>query len=323
MRIIFMGTPEFSVPCLQSLLDAPDIDIVGVVTQPDKPSGRGQKLTPPPVKVLADQHGIPVQQPKRLRKDDTVMSWMEELKPDYLVTIAFGQILPKRVLDCSTHGTVNVHASLLPDYRGPNPIQWAVLNGDRETGLTTMLSDEGVDTGAMLLKETTPISSNETTLDVAIRLANMSGPLLLKTLQAHHSGDLKPSIQNDALATQAPKLAKEDAFLDWHQPATTLHNQIRAYQPWPGAVAFLGNLRLKLLQTEVLNPSLAGDLPQKELTPGTIVSILKEGVVLATTEGYLLLKTVQPAGKKAMPAADWGRNALKVDQSERLSPSPL
>ncbi|MFM7390258.1 MAG: methionyl-tRNA formyltransferase, partial [Vampirovibrionales bacterium] len=200
-----MGTPAFAVPCLQTLLNHPDeVQVVGVITQPDRPSGRGKKLTPSPVKVLAEAHSLPVLQPERLRKDEDMMAWIEAQQADALITIAFGQILPLRVLQASRLGTINVHASLLPAYRGANPIQWSILNGDTTTGLTTMFSDEGVDTGAMLLTSTTDIYPNDTTGSLAERLSHQAGDLLMQTLRQLVAGSLEPQPQPNEGITLAP-----------------------------------------------------------------------------------------------------------------------
>jgi methionyl-tRNA formyltransferase len=313
MRVVFMGTPEFSIPCLKALLNSDDVHVVGVVTQPDRPSGRGKKLQPPPVKVLAEAHGIPLIQPTRLRKEEESMAWMEALAPDFVVTIAFGQILPTRVLNIPKHGVVNVHASLLPEYRGANPIQWAVLNGNTCTGLTTMFSDEGVDTGDMLAKWETLIEPHETTGQLAERMSEAAGSLLLETLKGIESGNVKPQKQDDALATLAPKLGKQDALVHWDTPAIQVVNRIRGLNPWPGAVAYLqGGSRVKLgLAT------MCGTLPEeteqfiKNATPGQIVAILKEGLLIQTKDGAIVLQHIQPDGKGMMNATDWARNVVK------------
>ena len=299
IRLVFLGTPGFSVPTLQALLDADDIEILGVITQPDKPSGRGQKLMPPPVKILAEEAGLTVHQPKSLRKDDAVMTWLKAQEPDFLVTIAFGQILSQDVLDIPAIGTVNVHASLLPEYRGANPIQQAIVDGKLETGLTTMLTDIGVDTGDMLLKTIVPIAEDDTALDLHEMLSQAGGSLLLETLRGLKAGTLKPQPQNHDAATHSPKAKKEDSLLDWEQSAQALHNKIRGQQPWPGASSMIIEQPLKIIESRKTQESDTG------CAPGTILGKSECGVLVQTGQGVLALKTVQPAGKKAMPAIDW------------------
>lgn len=312
LRLVFMGTPEFSVPCLEHLLQAKgEVELLGVLTQPDKPAGRGKKLTPPPVKVLAEQHGLPVFQPLRLRKDAALLDWLAQIKADYFVTIAFGQILSQPVLDAPRLGTVNVHASLLPALRGPNPIQQAILLGHEETGLTTMLTELGVDTGPMLKVAKTPILAEDTLSTLSERLSAMAGPLLLETLLQHAQGQLSPHPQDETLATHAPKLEKEAASLRMDQPALTLWRQVRAQNPWPGATVMFEGQPMKLHQ---VRPATAEDMARfpdgRAAEPGTIVGQLRQGLLIATGDGLLLVEQLQPAGKKVMPAADWARNAL-------------
>jgi methionyl-tRNA formyltransferase len=307
IRVVFMGTPAFAVPTLQALLDAEDIEILGVLTQPDKPSGRGQKLTPPPVKVLAQEHGLTVLQPEKLRKDEAAMGWLREQAPDFFITVAYGQILSQAVLDIPKYGTVNCHASLLPEYRGPNPIQWAILDGKPDTGITTMLTEKGVDTGAMLKKVILPIEADDTTESLTQKLSQAGGPLLLATLREMVAGTLTPEPQAHDKATHAPKLEKEDGYLDWNTPTLTLHNRIRALQPWPGAYTQIGDLRLKVLRARPLVGN--SEVLLKNTAPGEIASTMKgcEGLAVHTADGWLEILTVQPPGKREMAAQDWAR----------------
>lgn len=311
IRIVFLGTPMFSVPCLKDLMAADGIALLAVITQPDKPAGRGQKLTPPPVKTLADEAGVTVFQPQSLKKDTELLDWLRRERPDFLVTIAFGQILSQAVLDIPRYGTVNVHASLLPEYRGANPIQQAVLDGKTETGLTTMLTDIGVDTGDMLLKQTTPIGPDETTGELTIRLSALAGPLLIDTLRGVKGGTVIPQPQDHEKSTHAPKCRKEDARLDWALPAPTLHNRIRGFNPWPMAFGEINGERIKIVQSR---------LPETETTPqaepGTIIGVLKDRIRIATGQGAIDVLTLQPPGKKPMNAADWARGALKDNQQK-------
>lgn len=330
LRLVFMGTPEFSVPCLQHLLQCDGMQVVGVVTQPDKPAKRGQQLTPPPVKQLAQQHGLTVWQPKRLRKDEACMAWLETLQPDALITIAFGQILPLRVLQAPRLGTVNVHASLLPAYRGPNPIQWALLNGDTETWLTTMLTDEGVDTGDMLQMERLPILPQDNLGTLSQKLATLAGPLLETTLRQLAASTLTPTPQPHHQATHAPKLEKAAFTVNWNQPAQAIVNHIRALAPQPGALACLGDLRLKILEAEMGSaplPSVASEQKLNTIENGQILAIMKEGLAVKVGESEVVcIRTLQPPGKKPMPASDWARNALRTlpnPQDHRFAPPAL
>jgi methionyl-tRNA formyltransferase len=315
LKLIFMGTPEFSVPCFNHLISSPDVELLAVVTQPDKPAGRGKKITPSPIKTVALEAGIPVFTPNRLRTDEEVMLALEVLKPDYIVTIAFGQILPLRVLQIPRGGTVNVHASLLPEYRGANPIQWAVLDGKTETGLTTMLSDEGVDTGDMLLKQVIPIEADDTTGQVAEKLAGLAGDLLLRTLNGLEAQTIHPEKQNDALSTLAPKLRKEETLLDASLPALALKQRILGLTPFPNAKLEWKGTVIKLGKVSVKpQSSFLGDVGEK----GQVLTIDKSGIWVQTSQDILCIETLQPAGKSMMNAADWGRNAF-----QSLNPLPI
>ncbi len=307
LRLVFMGTPDFSVPCLNALLNAPHIDIVAVVTQPDRPAGRGKKLTPSPVKIVAETQGIPVLTPERLRKEDDIMQALEALAPDYIVTIAFGQILPPRVLETPKKGVVNVHASLLPEYRGANPIQWAVLDGKAETGLTTMFSDEGVDTGDMLLKRSLPIEADDTTGSLSDKLAQLAGDVLLETLAGLENGTITPEKQDDALATFAPKLKKEDASIDWTASAKVIKQRIQGLTPFPSAKVTFDDVVLKLGTVSVVEGTEFSDAPA-----GQVLDVNKQGICVQTGDGVLCLESLQPAGKGLMKASDWGRNKLEA-----------
>ncbi|MEB3288177.1 MAG: methionyl-tRNA formyltransferase [Vampirovibrionales bacterium] len=312
IRVIFFGTPQFSVPTLQTLLNDSRFEVLGVVSQPDRPSGRGQKLLPTPIKQCGEAVGLKVLQPTRLRKDQEVLTWLKEQAPDYFVTIAFGQILSQEVLDIPKKGTVNVHASLLPELRGANPIQQAILQGKRETGITTMLTDIGVDTGDMLLKTVLPIGENETTGQLMTRMAEAGGPLLVETLARHFAGELTPRPQAHEKATHAPKAEKTDAAINWESPADLIHRQIRSYNPAPGAYCSFEGQRIKLLEASAYHaPEHAKEILKND-RPGQICLMIKEGLVVAAGDGnYLLIQRLQPAGKKDMPSADWARNALK------------
>ena len=318
IRTIFMGTPSFSVPALQALLRDPRFEVLGVLTQPDRPSGRGQKLQPSPVKLTAEQSGIPIWQPTSLRKDTECLAWLRSAAPDVFVTIAFGQILSQEVLDIPRLGTVNVHASLLPRWRGANPIQWAIKSGDSKTGLTTMLTDIGVDTGAMLLRWETPILPEDTGESLTDRLSQAAGPLLIDTLVRLSDGSIASQPQDSLFATHAPKAKKEEAILDWHQSAAMLAQIIRAQQPWPGAVLPWSDEKqtdgrqIKIISAVALSPQLQAEQSAPlSAPPGKILGVFKTsditGVCVQTGDGILLLREVQPPGKRAMSALDWFR----------------
>ncbi|WP_322173790.1 methionyl-tRNA formyltransferase [Acutalibacter caecimuris] len=250
MRIVFMGTPDFAVPSLQSLIDRGH-QICGVFTQPDKPKGRGHKMQPPPVKELALQFGLPVFQPATLR-DSQAQDTVEELAPDVIVVVAYGKLLPPRVLGIPKWGCINVHGSLLPKYRGAAPIQWAVLNGEKTTGVTTMFMAEGMDTGDMLMKSETPVGPEETAGELFDRLKGLGAALLIETLDRLEQGGLTRIPQNHEEATQAPMLTKEMSVLNWNRPAQEVHDWIRGLNPWPCAVTALGGERVKLLGSRVI-----------------------------------------------------------------------
>lgn len=297
MRIVFMGTPEFAVPSLDALLHSPD-DVVGVVTQPDRPKGRGQELALSPVKLVAQRAQIPILQPLKM-KDPAFLEALQAWQPDLIVVAAFGRILPKIILDLPLKGCVNVHASLLPKYRGAGPIQWAVINGERETGITTMLMDEGMDTGAILLQESVPIAADDTAGSLSVKLAAVGGRLLIETLRRLKEGRLAPYPQDSSQASMAPLLKKEDGLLDWSLPAAAIANRVRGLSPWPGAYTYLGADRWIVWKAQALDRSAPAVLP------GTIVEAAKEGLLVATGSGALRMTEVQPANSRRMSVAQY------------------
>ena len=297
MRIVFMGTPEFSVPSLEALLRS-DHTVVGVVTQPDRPKGRGHELAASPIKQLAVQHRIPILQPLKM-KDPAFLDALASWKPDLIAVTAFGRILPKTILDLPPRGCVNVHASLLPKYRGAGPIQWSIIRGERETGITTMLMDEGMDTGAILLQEKVPITPDDTAGTLSSKLADVGGRLLIDTLARIHNGTVTPQPQDHRQATMAPLLKKEDGLLDWSLPALELANRVRGLSPWPGAYTYLGKDRWVIWKTAVPDRAAA------VVPPGTIVDATKEGLVVATGVGVLQIMEFQPANSRRMSAAQY------------------
>ncbi|QYR24068.1 methionyl-tRNA formyltransferase [Paenibacillus sp. sptzw28] len=302
MRIVFMGTPEFAVPSLEALLDAGH-EIVLVVTQPDRPKGRKKTLTPPPVKEAALLRGIPVEQPERLRSSDTV-SCIADLKPDLIVTAAYGQILPKAVLDAPSLGCINVHGSLLPRYRGGAPIQRAVMNGETMTGVTIMYMAEGLDTGDMISKVEVPITDEDTSGTLFEKLSLAGSELLMQTLPAIENGAVRAIPQNAADATYATNLSREDERIDWSRTARSVFNQVRGLSPMAGAFTLLGGEPFKVWGCKPVNSGgTAGTLP------GTVIKTDETGILVQTGEGALLLTVIQPAGKKAMPASEWLKGA--------------
>jgi methionyl-tRNA formyltransferase len=247
MRLVFLGTPAFAVPTLESLVAA-GYDVLSVVTQPDRPSGRGRRLAASPVKEAALRLGLPVYQPERIRRPDAV-AVLAGLRPDIMVVVGYGQILPQTVLDIPPHGIINVHASLLPEYRGAAPVQWAIANGATRTGVTTMRIDAGLDTGDMLLKAETEIGPEETALELGARLAAMGAALLIETLERIET--IAPHKQDAAQATYAPLLKKENGLIDWRQPAQAIHNRVRGFQPWPGAYTRFRGQQLHIWKSRV------------------------------------------------------------------------
>ncbi len=291
-RIIFMGTPEFAVPSLEALLSGPD-QVVAVVTQPDRPKGRGKKLTPPPVKQLALANDVPVLQPTKIRGED-FLATLRGFQPDLIVVTAYGRILPGHLLNMPPLGTINVHGSLLPGYRGAAPVQWALINNDIETGVTIMQMDEGMDTGDILLPAAIPIEPDDTAGSLAVKLAELGGRTLAAALDLLRRGELSPQKQDDSLATLAPPLAKEDGLVDWSRPALAISGLIRGLDPWPTTYTFLQGTRIRLFCPQVVATA------EKNLPPGTVCRADSQGIVVATGRDLLRIKEVQPEGKRRM-----------------------
>lgn len=318
MKVVFFGTPQFAVPTLENLLNHPEFEVLAVVTQPDKRRGRGNQLTPSPIKTVAITHNLPVWQPQRVKKDTETLSLLREVGADVFVVIAYGQILSQEILDIPKLGCVNVHGSILPKYRGAAPIQWCLYNGDKETGITTMLMDAGMDTGAMLLKATTPINLLDNAQDLAEKLATIGADLLVETLIGLERGEIKPIPQDNTEATYAPLIKKEDYQLDWSKSAIQLHNQIRGF--YPNCITSFRNQPIKITATAPLDPTYLQELPSeiqeylhKESdrstlsgSPGEVVGIAKGiGAIAQTGDGLLILREVQLAGKRPQPGWDF------------------
>lgn len=335
MKILFMGTSEFAVPSLEKLIAA-GFDFVSVVTQPDRPSGRGKRLTPPPVKVAAVDHNLSIYQPERVRDRDSVRV-LRELQPDVIVVVAFGQILPKSVLELPRFGCLNVHPSCLPKYRGAAPIQWALINGETETGVTIMLLDEGEDTGDIVLQKSLPIDSLDDAATLSVRLADLAPSLLLQALEQVSDGPPPHQPQNHSQATHAPRLTKEFGQIDWGQSADQIRNLVRGVSMWPGAFTWVradkhsvdDDFRLKITDCTVidyLNPS--------GLPSGTIEITANKELVVFTGKGgpdkigeqnkhnelegkHLRLNRVQPANKKEMDIGAF-INGYRLKTGDRL-----
>ncbi|HIJ80726.1 MAG TPA: methionyl-tRNA formyltransferase [Desulfuromonadales bacterium] len=288
-RIIFMGTPEFACPTLQMLIDRGE-QLAGVFTQPDRPKGRGQKLVAPPVKELAERHGIPVFQPVKVRAPECV-ELIREMKPDIIIVVAFGQILPRSLLDIPPHGCINVHASLLPRYRGAAPLNWCIINGETETGVTTMLMDPGLDTGPMLLKRSALIGEREDIVSLHDRMSVMGGELLGETLDRLKEGSVLPRPQNSDESCYAAMLKKEDGLIDWNRTAMAIHNQVRGLAVWPVAYSFIGDQVVKVYRARPGSGS---------GTPGTVLKASKGELEIACLDGSLFIEELQLAGKKRL-----------------------
>ena len=309
IRIVFMGSPEFSLPTLRAL--AANYRVAGVVTQPDRPAGRGQTLTQPPVKALASELGLPVIQPNRL-KEPAAMEQLRQWEPDLIVVAAFGQILRKEVLDLPPHGCINVHGSLLPRWRGAAPIQAAILAGDEKTGITIMVMDPGLDTGPMLSQRALPILPEDTAGTLSARMAEAGAQLLIETMPAYLSGKLQPQPQESDRMTYAPQLKKEDGELKFTETAVQLVRRVRAFSPWPGTYTTWQGQPLKVHRAHAIQPVVSNQ-PLAASPPGSF--LVYQGLpAIACAEGLLVLDELQPAGKKTMPgkvflqgARSWGK----------------
>lgn len=307
MRICFLGTPDFALPSLKALIDSKQHEVVAVFTQPDKPVGRKKIITPPPVKTMAEEFSIPVFQPEKIRESQ----WVEKLKeiaPDLMITAAFGQILSQEVLDIPSKGTVNVHGSLLPKYRGPAPIQWSIVNGEKVTGITTMMTDAGIDTGDMLLQREVVIGENETAGELFDRLADIGADILIETLTK--LDEIKPVKQNEKDASYFPMITKEMARIDFNKSCFEIFSLIKGMNPWPVAWFELENKMIKVYE--------AVPVPELNGQPGEVLCCSpKGGVIIGTGEGCIKFTTLQSPGKKTMCCRDFA-NGVKIPTGEIL-----
>ncbi len=327
MKVVFFGTPQFAVPSLERLLEHPAFEVLAVVTQPDKRRSRGNQTTPSPVKTVALAHHLPVWQPPRVKKDAETLQLLQT-GADVFVVVAYGQILSQEILDMPKLGCINVHGSILPKYRGAAPIQWCLYHGETETGITTMLMDAGMDTGAMLLQAFTPIQLLDNAQDLASRLAGLGADLLVETLLKVERQEVQPIPQDESIATYAPLIKKQDYLLDWSKSAIALHNQVRGF--FPNCVAMFRGQVLKVSTTVPLSAAYLSELPaQLSLQdwslstqsgcPGEVVSIIKGiGPVIQTGEGLLLLLRVQLAGSRPQSGWDFA-NGSRLSVGEVLS----
>lgn len=298
MRIVFMGSPEFAVPSLNAV--AEHFDIVGVFTQPDRPSGRGRKLTPSSVKVRAEELGLPIFQPISMRYSESE-DMLRNLQPSLAFVAAYGQILPQSILEVPTHGIINVHASLLPRWRGAAPVQASILHGDEETGITLMLIDAGMDTGPILSQRKIEILSQETGGELTQRLAELGAEMLPETISLFLTNDIQPVPQDEDYATYAPMLKKADGLLDFTKAAVLLERQVRAYEPWPGSFFLLDDLRVVLRRCHIVDSDVAR-------YPGKTTQV-DDFPAVFTGDGILILDYVQPAGKRIIRGDDFLRGA--------------
>jgi len=304
MRLVFFGTPEFALPSLTALIGT-GYELVAVVTQPDRQRGRGRRLLPTPIKEEALRHGLPVLQPLRVREEPFIKE-LREVNPDLIVVVAYGQILPPDIIHMPRMGCINLHASLLPKYRGAAPINWAIINGEKKTGVTTMLMDEGMDTGPVLLQKEVDIREDDTAGTLSKRLADEGARLLTITIDAIQKGEIKPVPQSGE-PSYAPPLKKADGLIDWSMPASRLHNFIRGVTPWPGAYTFLDNRRLKIIEASPVDG---------EGRPGFIESLGKDELLIGTGKGLLSIYKIQIEGRPIMDIRSFLQgHRLKVGMS--------
>lgn len=307
LKIVFAGTPEFVLPSLNALYESKH-ELLAVFTQPDRPAGRGRKMQPSAAKTWALENNVPVYQPLNFKSEESIAE-LANLKPDILVVIAYGLILPKRILALPRLGCINVHASKLPAWRGASPIQQAILHGDKDTGVTIMQMDAGMDTGDKLIEVTCPLYPHDTAKSLHDRLSEISAAPLLETLELLATGKASPQKQNNDLATYAPKINKEDAEINWQQSAEVIDRQIRGYNPWPIAYSKINEDVFRIFEAKIVDYT-------GNKKPGTVLSIDKKGILVATAKDAILIESIQFAGSKQMKVADWlnaKRDQLKVD----------
>lgn len=304
MRVVFMGTPDFAVPSLEKLIEKHDV--IGVFTQPDRPKGRGQRMQISPIKAVANKKGIPVYQPLSLKKESSYLNILKEIKPDVIVVVAFGQILPSEVLNLPPLGCINVHASLLPKLRGAAPINWAIIRGDKKTGVTTMLMNEGLDTGDMLLKKELSIDDKDTAETLHDKLMERGADLIIETLECIENKKIYPQKQDDTTSTYAPMLTKELGHIDWNMECKDVYNLIRGVTPWPGAYCDYNGSILKIWKAYI-------ESFDKTANPGQIINLSRNGIEVGCKTGSIVITEVQGIGSKRMDAFSYlnGHNIKK------------
>ncbi len=306
LKVVFMGTPDFAVPSLKKLVES-GYDVKLVVTQPDQPAGRGKKVTPPPVKVVAEELGIPVYQPEKVKENDELKKRLLEVEPDLIVVAAYGKILPEWLLNLPKYGTINVHASLLPKYRGASPIQWALLNGEEETGVTIMKVIPKLDAGDIISQKRVKIEKEDNAKTLHDKLAEVGAELLVKTLPLYVSGKLKPVPQNEEEATYCPQIKKEMGKIDWRESAEKIFNKIRAFTPWPSAYTTFKGKRVKILKGEPVEGS--GE-------PGEVIEAGKN-LIVAAGKGALKIERLRPEGRKEISGEEFVRG-YRVKKGDRF-----
>lgn len=295
-NIIFMGTPDFAVPCLDKLHQ--NYNVTAVITQPDRPKGRGQHLAKSPVKVYAEEHNLPVYQPEKIKTAEFTEK-LRQMQPDLIIVVAFGQILSQEILDIPKFGCINVHASLLPRWRGAAPIHWSIIGGDTETGVTTMYMDAGLDTGDMILKAKTVITPEMTTAQLHDALMMQGADLLIETIQSIENGTVSREKQDDSLSCYAKMLNNDNCRIDWTKSAQEIHDLVRGLNSWPIAYTTLNDKKFKIWQTKIVDADTTGK------TPGQIIDLTKKGIIVATGNGAIELLQIQPPNKAKMPASSY------------------
>lgn len=315
MKVIFLGTPEFAIPSLEALLNINWIEILAICTQTDKKAGRGKHIKMPPVKELALKNNLMVIQTEKIAKETEAIQKIKNLNPDVLVSCAFGQILNNEILNIALHGTINVHASLLPKYRGASPINWAIVNGEKETGVTIMKTELSLDAGPVILQEKCTIGENETSIELSKKLSNIGARVLIKTLELIETGQAKFIPQDNLKATKAPILKKDLGIIDWNKSSQESHNKIRGLQPWPSAFTHFNGKAIKIWESRVVACNNSIDKTQNVL-PGTIVE-LADSVKVKTKDGFIDIYKLQPENKNIVNAKDW-INGARIKIGDRF-----
>jgi methionyl-tRNA formyltransferase len=314
MRLIFCGTPQFAVPTLEALISAGH-NVELVVTQPDRPQGRGLTVAASPVKQIAQRQNLPIEQPEKIRKNAEFQKSIEQIAPDAIIVVGYGRLIPPWMLSLPRFGNLNLHASLLPKYRGAAPIQWAIAEGESVSGVTTMHLDEGLDTGDILLQQELPIAANETAIEYSERLAPLGAELMVETLRVLEAGTITPQPQDHSKASQAPILTKQDGEINFLFPANRIYNRLRGFQPWPGCYTSFRGRKLAIVTAKVVQPALQSSTP--DVTPGEMVADGDRLLVACGDRSTLELIEVQPEGKRGMSAGDFIRG-YRPQPAEKL-----